>query len=144
MRYLLDTNIASHIIKGDIPEIRQRLIEIPMHSVAVSAVTKGELQYGVAKRGFPEGLSRRVSEFLVRVDVLPWTSEVAAVYGRLRSACEAAGVSLCAMDMMIAAHARALQQEAIQQQSQSVTLVTRDKAFFRIPSSEEMLIERWA
>ena len=55
-RYLLDTNIASHIIKGDIPRVRERLVAVPMHSVALSVVTQAELQYGVAKRGHPPGL----------------------------------------------------------------------------------------
>jgi tRNA(fMet)-specific endonuclease VapC len=69
--YLLDTNIASHVIKGDIPAVRERLAVIPVESVAVSAVTEAELRYGVAKRGYPPGLTARVHEFLIRVDVLP-------------------------------------------------------------------------
>lgn len=131
-RYMLDTNTVSHIIKGDLPLVRQRLAAVPMHAVAVSAVTEAELRYGVAKRGHPEGLSTRVREFLLRVDSLPWTAEVAAVYGDLRAACEAAGTPLAAMDMMIAAHAC----EA------GMTLVTRNLAFSRIPSGPSL--EDWA
>jgi tRNA(fMet)-specific endonuclease VapC len=129
--HLLDTNIASHVIKGDIPSIRERLAVIPVESVAVSAVTEAELRYGVAKRGHPQGLATRVHEFLIRVDVLPWTSQVACVYGELRASCEAAGISLAPMDMMIAAQAK----EA------GAILVTRDKAFARIP--ERLVLEDW-
>ncbi|WP_289086778.1 PIN domain-containing protein, partial [uncultured Delftia sp.] len=89
-RYLLDTNIASHIIKGDIPAVREQLVRVPMHQIAVSAVTQAELMYGVAKRGHPAGLSLRVTGFLARVEVLPWTAQVADAYGHLRTACEAA------------------------------------------------------
>ncbi len=44
MRYLLDTNIASHIIKGDIPRVRERLAVLPMESIMLSAVTEAELR----------------------------------------------------------------------------------------------------
>lgn len=129
--YLLDTNIASHIIKGDIPAVVERLRQVPMHSVAVSVVTQAELLYGVAKRGHPTGLSTRVHEFLVRVEVLPWTPDVAQVYGDLRATCEAAGVPLAPMDMMIAAHAKAV----------DAVLVTRDRAFSRV--QQGLSLEDW-
>ena len=129
--YLLDTNIASHVIKGDIPSVRERLATIPVEHVAVSAVTEAELRYGVAKRGQPQGLSTRVHEFLIRVDVLPWTAQVARVYGQLRASCEASGMTLAPMDMMIAAHAK----EA------GAILVTRDQAFSRIPGG--IALEDW-
>ncbi len=57
MNYLLDTNIASDVIKGEPPRVRARLVDLPMGSVAISAVTQGELMYGLAKRGNPRNLS---------------------------------------------------------------------------------------
>lgn len=129
--YMLDTNIASHVIKGDIPEIRERLVSVPMQNVVISSVTQTELLYGLAKRSYPKGLSVRIHEFLIRVDILPWNHDVATVYGDLRARCEAAGITLSPLDMMIAAHANAA--DAI--------LVTRDKAFSRIP--EGLRIENW-
>jgi tRNA(fMet)-specific endonuclease VapC len=130
-RYLLDTNIASHVIRGDGPRVRERLVALPVHSVAISAVTQGELMYGLAKRGNPAALSALVHEFLIRVEVLPWTSEVANVYGELRASCGARGVSLGALDMMIAAQAVAA--DAI--------LATRDRAFLHVKSG--LKIEDW-
>jgi tRNA(fMet)-specific endonuclease VapC len=38
-RFLLDTNIASHVIRGDMPLIREKLISIPMEAVMISAIT---------------------------------------------------------------------------------------------------------
>ena len=118
-RFLLDTNIASHVIRGDIPVIRERLVSIPMENVLISAITEAELMYGVARRGHPKALSHAVSLFLERVEILDWSSAVAKVYGELRARCEASGINLSSIDMMIAAHAKAI--DAI--------LVSRDKAF---------------
>lgn len=128
---MLDTNIASHVIKGDRPEIIRRLVSLPMEDVVISSVTEGELFYGLAKRGYPKALTERVRQFLIRVDVLPWDHDVTQAYGDLRAACEAKGVTLAPLDMMIAAHAVAT--DAI--------LVTRDKAFAQV--SEPLKTEDW-
>ncbi|QDQ25396.1 type II toxin-antitoxin system VapC family toxin [Chitinimonas arctica] len=140
--YLLDTNIASHIIKGDIPRVRERLVAVPIHCVAVSVVTQAELLYGVAKRGHPLGLTTKVHEFLAHVPVLPWTAKVAEVYGELRIACEAGGVTLAPMDMMIAAHAKTLALAASQALGQAI-LVTRDGAFSRARMLGGLTLEDW-
>lgn len=141
--HLLDTNMASHVIKGDIPGVRERLVSVPMESVAVSTVTQAELLYGVAKRGHPVGLATRVREFLARVNVLPWTAEAAEAYGELRAVCESGGLSLAPMDMMIAAHAKALERSLVPAREQ-VTLVTRDGAFFRVAGLAGLTLEDWA
>jgi tRNA(fMet)-specific endonuclease VapC len=130
-RYLLDTNIASDAIKGQPARVRERLVDLPIRSVAVSAVTQGELIYGLAKRGNPATLAALIHEFLIRVEVLPWTAEVANVYGALRASCGARGVSLGALDMMIAAQALAA----------DTVLVTRDKAFSHVEGG--LQLEDW-
>lgn len=129
--YMLDTNIASHVIKGDIPRVRERLVMVPLHVLTVSFVTHAELLYGVAKRRYPAGLTARVQAFMERVEVLYWTDDVTRVYADLRAGCEAVGVTLAPMDMMIAAHAKAV--DAI--------LVTRDSAFGLVPNG--LKLEDW-
>jgi len=129
--YLLDTNIARHIIKGDRPEVLSRLIALPMADIAISVVTEAELLYGVAKRGHPAALSEKVQQFLVRVDVLDWDRRAASVYAELRAECEKRGVALTPFDMMIAAHSIAV--DAI--------LVTRDQAFGHVKGA--LRIDDW-
>jgi len=131
LTYLLDTNIASDAIKGAPAQVRQRLVSLPMRSVTVSAVTQGELIHGLAKRGNPTALSALIHEFLIRVDVLPWTAEVANTYGALRASCARRGVTLSALDMMIAAQAVAA----------GAVLVTRDKAFEHV--GDGLTFEHW-
>jgi tRNA(fMet)-specific endonuclease VapC len=129
--YLLDTNVASDAIKGNPAQVRERLVALPVHEVAISAVTQGELIYGLEKRGNPEALRALIHEFLIRVEVLPWTADVANVYGSLRAACSQRGVSLGALDMMIAAQAVAA----------AAVLVTRDKAFAHVEHG--LKLEDW-
>jgi len=68
---LLDTNIVSLILKGD-PRVCAVLVKQPMYELCISSVTEGELAFGLAKRGHPAVLTRRVQEFLLRVDALPF------------------------------------------------------------------------
>jgi len=129
-RYLLDTNIASYVIRGNFPEVRRRLTRHPMAEIAVSAVTEGELTYGVARK--PEAVRLRVlvDEFLLRVTVLPWGSDAACQYGELRAALEDKGQPMGNLDLMIGAHALAA----------GLILVTNDRAFGRIA---KLKIQDW-
>lgn len=130
--HILDTNMASYIIKGDFPEVREQLETLPMSSIAISVVTEAELLSGLARKGHPPGLTRVIKAFLMRVQILPWDSTTAMVYADLRAACTNAGITLGALDMMIAAHAAA----------EKGTLVTHDKAFSLIPEGF-LTVEDW-
>jgi tRNA(fMet)-specific endonuclease VapC len=127
--YLLDTNIASYIIKGH-PAVRQRLVAVPIHQVSISAVTEGELRYDVARVPAGARLNAIVEEFLIRVAVHAWDSAAAREYGRIRATLERAGGKLGNLDTMIAAHALA----------RGSVLVTHDKAFARV---EGLRTEDW-
>ena len=127
--YLLDTNIAGYIIKGN-TAVRRRLVEVPMESVAISAVTEGELRFGAARLPDAARVRTIVEAFLIRVTIHPWDSGAARCYGTLRAALERGGTTLGNLDTMIASHALAL----------GSTLVTHDKAFGRIPG---LAVEDW-
>jgi len=129
---MLDTNMASYVIKGHPAEARQRLAILPMESIVVSVITQAELFYGLARKGHPAALTSLIREFLLRVQVLPWDEGVATVYGNLRASCVASGIALGALDMMIAAHAVATK----------ATLVTHDKVFSLVPD-EVLTVEDW-
>lgn len=47
----LDTNIGSHVIKGDRPEVSDCFATLPMPGTVLSAVTEGELLCGLATVG---------------------------------------------------------------------------------------------
>ncbi|HEY6350788.1 MAG TPA: type II toxin-antitoxin system VapC family toxin [Candidatus Angelobacter sp.] len=129
-QYLLDTNTASYIIKGNIPAVRRKLMRVPMAQVLISSVTEGELRYGVERLPAVTKLQRLVEEFLLRVTVLPWNSDAARQYGHLRAELERLGQPIANLDLMIAAHALAL----------SAILVSSDRAFTRI---KKLKTEDW-
>jgi len=86
--YMLDTNTASYIIKGEPAVIRERLRKVPMANICISAITEAELLRGVAKKPESKRLPVAVKEFLLRVEILPWDSDAADAYAQLRTACE--------------------------------------------------------
>jgi tRNA(fMet)-specific endonuclease VapC len=129
-QYLLDTNIASYIIKGNVPAVRRRLVRVPMAQVFISAVTEGELRYGVERRPAATKLRRIVEEFLLRVTVLPWDSDAARQYGHLRADLERLGQPMGNLDMMIGAHALAA----------GAILISNDRVFGRI---KKLKVEDW-
>ena len=126
-RYLLDTNTVSHLIKSH-PWVAQRITQVPMASLCISAITEGELLFGMAKRPEATRLHAVVREFLRRVDVLPWAS--ADRYGVARADLESRGKTLAPLDQLIAAHALSV----------GAVLVTNDHAFALVPGLE---IEDW-
>lgn len=117
-RYLLDTNIVSHLVKGH-PAVDRRIMTIPMAALCMSVITEAELLYGLAKRPQAKRLHLTVRELLRRVDVLPWDSACAQRYGVVRADIESRGKALAALDLLIATHA--LEYGAV--------LVSNDKAF---------------
>lgn len=128
-RYMLDTNIVSHFIKGE-SNVRSKVISLPMSELAISAITEGELLFGIAKNSDAKQLGMLVHEFLIRIDVLPWDSTVATCYGTLRADMQKNGKALGNLDMLIAAHALAL----------DVVLITNERAFSQV---EGLKIEDW-
>jgi tRNA(fMet)-specific endonuclease VapC len=129
--YLLDTNVVSHIMQGRDAALLARLTALPVGQVVISSVTLAELECGLQRKGQPPRLRNALTEVLLRMDVLPWDEKVARCYGAFCNALEAQGISLSDFDMMIAAHAVAV----------DATLVSRDKAFAQV--GERLRLEVW-
>jgi len=134
-RYLLDTNVVSHIMQGRDSGLLARLTELPVGQVVISSVTLAELEYGLRRKGQPIRLRNALTQVLLRMDVLPWDEQVATCYGEFCTTLEAQGINLSDFDMMIAAHAVAV----------NATLVSRDKAFAQEPAgaNQRLRLEIW-
>jgi tRNA(fMet)-specific endonuclease VapC len=131
-RYLLDTNVVSHIMQGRDADLLARLTQLPVGRAVLSSITLAELEYGLHRKGQPQRLRNALTQILLRMDVLSWDESVATCYGEFCSALESQGINLSDFEMMIAAHAVAA--DAI--------LVSRDKAFAQVPA-ERLSLEIW-
>ena len=134
-RYMLDTNVVSHIMQGRDAALLARLTQLPVGQAVMSSVTLGELEYGLHRKGQPTRLRNALAQVLLRMDVLPWDENTATCYGGLCASLEAQGINLSDFDMMIAAHAAAV----------DATLVSRDKAFAQVPAAvnPRLRLEVW-
>jgi tRNA(fMet)-specific endonuclease VapC len=130
-RYMLDTNIVSHIMQGRDADLLARLSQIPVGQAVISSVTLAELEYGLHRKGQPPRLKSALLQILLRIDVLPWDEDVARCYGQFCHTLEAQGVNLSDLDMMIAAHSV----------SANTTLVSRDKAFQAVAEVKPALVK---
>jgi tRNA(fMet)-specific endonuclease VapC len=106
--HLLDTDIASFIIKARSPEVEARLAAVPPDRVCVSAVTRAELIYGLKRLPPTHRLHIAVRQFFRIVRVLAWDADAADWYAEIRHQLTTTGQLIGEMDMMIAAHALAI------------------------------------
>lgn len=117
-RYMLDTNMVSQLVRKNSMAMH-RAKAVPIAALCISAITEGELLFGLAKRPEALQLHAAVREFLRCVDVLPWDGGVAEHYAQTRASLERQGKTLAPLDLLIAAHADSL----------GAVLVSNDQAF---------------
>jgi tRNA(fMet)-specific endonuclease VapC len=103
--HLLDTDIASFVIKARSPAVEAKLAAMPPDRVCVSAVTRAELMYGLKRLSPTHRLHVAVRQFFRIIRVLAWDSDAADWYAEIRHQLTTTGQPIGEMDMMIAAHA---------------------------------------
>ena len=131
MLYLLDTDTCSYAMRGASAALDARLASAKPNEIAISAVTRAELMFGLEKRGNPRALSRLVQDFLGRIAVMPWDAAAADHFARLRANLERSGTPIGVMVTMIAGHALAL----------NATLVTNNSKHFQ--KVAKLAVENW-
>ena len=129
MRYMLDTDIASYLIRGDHPAVTAKFTEL-YERCAISSITAAELQYGARKRNH-RALTQKVQALCNLMTIIPWNGEAASAYAKLRVELETPGTPIGNMDMLIAASAVA----------EGATLVTNNIEHFSKIAS--LKLENW-
>jgi tRNA(fMet)-specific endonuclease VapC len=107
MRYLLDTNMVSDLVRHPQGRVAQRVAAVGEAAVGTSIVVAAELRYGAARRGSPR-LTAQLEAVLGALEVLPLEAPADAAYGRIRAELERDGRPIGGNDLLIAAHAIAL------------------------------------
>jgi tRNA(fMet)-specific endonuclease VapC len=130
MRYLLDTNVLSELIRHPSSAVSERIAKIEYENRLTSVIAAAEIRYGVAKVG-SRRLADQVEAVLGALDVAAFESPADIICGRLRAELEGAGRLIGPNDLLIAAHALAL----------SCTLLTDNvREFSRVPG---LAVENW-
>jgi tRNA(fMet)-specific endonuclease VapC len=106
--FMLDTDIASYIMKRSDDAVLRRLATVPVSDVCISAIAKSELMYGVEVSPRRRQDQAALDVFLRHVEVLDYPDEAALDYGQIRADLKQRGTMIGANDLLIAAHARCL------------------------------------
>jgi tRNA(fMet)-specific endonuclease VapC len=128
--YLLDTNTLSHLVRQPQGPVAQRIADVGEANVLTSVIVACELRYGAAKRG-SRRLTKQVEAVLGALTVRSLESDVERVYASIRVALEKRGTLIGAHDMLIAAHARAMD---------AVCVTDNVAQFKRVPA---LRVENW-
>jgi tRNA(fMet)-specific endonuclease VapC len=129
-KYLLDTNIISDLVKHPQGLVFQYIANVGEDSVCTSIVVACELRFGAVK-SCSSRLVEQVERILEVFPILSLESPVDQHYAAIRSHLEQAGTPISPNDLLIAAHALAL----------NLTLVTANtREFERVPG---LNLENW-
>lgn len=132
MLHMLDTDIASYIIKERSPAIQAKMAEVLPSELCMSAVTRAELLYGLKRLPENHRLHIVVRQFLKIIRVLPWDAEAAGFYADIRHQLVSSGQLIGELDMMIAAHANSV----------GAVLVTNNTRHYERISAP-LILENW-
>jgi len=130
MRFLLDTNIISALVRDPHGVVAERVRAVGEANVCTSIIVAAELRYGAAKKGSAR-LSAQLELVLDALDVLPFESPADASYGDIRAQLERAGTLIGGNDLLIAAQALAT----------DCTVVTDNRREFE--RVKELRVENW-
>lgn len=130
MLYMLDTNVVSAIMHNPFGAVATRLQRTSRDKRAMSIIVAAELRFGIAKRS-SKVLAGRLEALIAEIPIFPFHAPVDKIYAKLRARLEKQGTPVGGNDMLIAAHAMAL----------DATLVTDNvREFSRI---EDLKVENW-
>ncbi|MGO8917195.1 MAG: type II toxin-antitoxin system VapC family toxin [Stellaceae bacterium] len=107
MRYLLDTNVVSDLIRNPQGRVAEHIRKVGEARVCTSIIVTAELRYGAAKKG-SRRLTTQLEAVLGALDVLSFEAPADAAYGLIRTRLEQAGRPIGGNDLLIAAQAIAL------------------------------------
>ena len=129
-RFLLDTNILSDLVRHPQGVVAKRIAAEGEKNICTSIVVAGELHLGAKKRG-SERLTIQLEGILSALEILPLEEPADRRYGELRTWLEKRGETIGPNDMLIAAHALAVE---------CVLITANVREFSRVPGLQ---VENW-
>src|SRR5207244_11417847 len=90
MRYLLDTNVVSDLVRHPQGRISEHIREVGEAQICTSIIVAAELRYGASKRGSPR-LATQLEAVLGALEVLPFEAPADTTYALIRPRLEQIG-----------------------------------------------------
>ncbi len=129
-RYMLDTNIVSHVLRHPDGGAAARFRAFSRGELCISVVVALELRFGAEKIG-SQRLLNQITAAATLYNIVPLDAGVADTYSVVRVALEKSGTPIGPLDTLIAAHALSL----------DLPLVTANiREFSRVPG---LRVENW-
>ncbi len=105
--YLLDTNIISYWMRGDLPLI-EKIKSCSPAELSFSTITLAEIYYGIEKSPVKKKERRKkIERIKSQLEIYPFNERAAVKYGVLRAGLEKQGQPISERDLQIAAIALA-------------------------------------
>lgn len=130
MRYMLDTNMVSDLVRNPLGRVMQQTRLVGEEAVCTSIVVAAESRFGALRKDSPK-LTSALEGVLASLPVLPFEEPAERRYADLRLHLERTGVPIGANDMLIAAHALALD---------CILVTDNEREFRRVPG---LVVENW-
>jgi tRNA(fMet)-specific endonuclease VapC len=133
LKYILDTNAVSALMKGE-PNVLGRLKRVAPADVSMPQPVAAEIAYGIQRLPRSKRREALVSRFeLLKTEIqrTAWSDEVSVAFGNIKATLERKGTRIEDFDAAVAAHAAVV----------GAVLVTANlKHMLRVPGLE---IEDW-
>ncbi|MBB3873759.1 type II toxin-antitoxin system VapC family toxin [Brevundimonas mediterranea] len=127
---MLDTNAVSDIMYDPVGPVGQRMAVIGTGEICVSLIVVAELRFGVAKSGSVR-IAWQLEKVLSGLSVKGWDVPADHIYGLIRADLQKTGRPIGANDLLIAAHALALD---------CILVTDNEREFSRVPG---LRVENW-
>ena len=130
---MLDTHTCIFLMRGESQKLESKVQSVPLQQQLMSAVTFAELSYGVQASASAKRKQNQLTldSLTLHLAVLDWPQAAARYYAEIRSDLKKRGAQLGAADLMIAAHARAIN---------AIVVTNNVKDFRRVKGLE---VENW-
>lgn len=129
--YMLDTNVLVDFLRGASISIYEMLLKSDASLIKVPAVVKAELLLAAEKSKRPEEERFRVESVLLPFEIVPFDSQCAVPYARIRAQLESEGRTIGANALLVAATALA---------HDAVLVTNNAREFSRVPG---LVTENW-
>ena len=141
MKYMLDTNICSYIIKNRPLEVLKKFNTLSPEDYCISSITHAELKYWTSRNnllhkksknhGSPKINEQVINNFIAHLRIVEFDLPAGNIYGNIRAYLEDKGITAIDADLLIGAHAISLN---------SILVTNNFKDFVNFP---DIRLENW-